>query len=105
MRTMRLSKPIPIRLGQDVIDRLDKAAERLGTNRSALIKFCAETFVEHFERHGGIASMPPNWQELLRSLDGRSRIIQTVGNHNHHFTLRADERSPACKSKKRKKKK
>lgn len=67
------TKPIPVRLESDALDRLDIAAERLGTNRSALIKFCAETFVSYFEAHGGVASLPPNWAELLHQLDGRSR--------------------------------
>ena len=34
--------PIPVRLDPSVIERLDGAAKRMGTNRSALIKFCAQ---------------------------------------------------------------
>jgi len=80
------TKPIPVRLDPNVIDRLDRAATRLGTNRSALIKFCAETFVSHFERAGGIASLPPNWKELLRQLDGRSQLIQFHGTNSGHIS-------------------
>src|SRR6266481_2690083 len=42
------TKPVPVRLDLSTIARLDRAAKRLGTNRSALIKFCAQTFVADF---------------------------------------------------------
>jgi len=60
------TKPIPIRLTPQVIQRLDRAAQRLGTNRAALIKMCAQTFLDDFEKNGGVASLPPNWRQLLR---------------------------------------
>lgn len=76
--------PIPVRLEPGLIARLDAVAKRIGSNRAALIRFCAQTFVEYFERNGGIASLPPNWRELFRSQDGRAsaqKIVQ-IGNFN-----------------------
>jgi len=65
------TKPVPVRLDLSTIVRLDRAAKRLGTNRAALIKFCAQTFVADFEARGGIASLPPDWRRILRGLGGR----------------------------------
>ena len=77
------TKPIPVRFDPMMIARLDRAAVRLGTNRAALIKMCAQTFVNDFEAHGGIASLPPNWTELLHRLDGRrSQVIRISGNND-----------------------
>jgi hypothetical protein len=63
----------------------DRAAGRRGQaardeSLGALSKFCAQTFLSHFEKHGGIASLPPNWRELLSRLDGRrNQVIQFNG--------------------------
>jgi len=64
--------PIPVRLNHALIARLRKAADRMGTNKAALIRFCAQTFIEHFERHGGVASLPLDWKEILAAQDGRT---------------------------------
>ena len=58
---------------------LDSAAKRMGTNRAALIKFLVQTFIDHFEARGGTASLPHNWRDVMRSLDGRS-FGQQIGN-------------------------
>lgn len=70
------TRSIPIRVSADLINRLDRAAGSLGTNRSGLLRLCAETFVEHFEKEGSI-QMPVNWQKLLISHDGRKRPRST----------------------------
>jgi len=67
------TKPIPVRLDPSTIARLDRAAQKLGTNRSALIKFCAQTFVADFEAGGETAILPPNWRKILRRLDQGNR--------------------------------
>jgi hypothetical protein len=72
------TKPIPVRLDPVTIARLDRVSKRLGTNRAALIRFCAETFVRDYERHGGIASLPPNWEDILRSLDSRRSPVIVI---------------------------
>jgi hypothetical protein len=87
--------PIPVRLDPSVITRLDGAAKRLGTNRSALIKFCAQTFLSHFERHGGVTSLPPNWRELLSRLDGRrNQVIQFSSTNSGHISQSMAAQSP-----------
>jgi hypothetical protein len=47
---MAASKPIPIRFDEDFVDRLDAAADTIGSNRAAVIRFCVLTFVEYLER-------------------------------------------------------
>jgi hypothetical protein len=64
--------PIPVRIPRSLLPRLDKAAARLGTNRARLIAFCATTFLNEFERRG-TAIMPPDWSDLMLSLDNRTR--------------------------------
>jgi len=67
------TKPIPVRFDPSTIARLDRTAKRLGTNRAALIKFCAQTFVADFEAGGGTAILPPNWREIFRRLNQANR--------------------------------
>jgi hypothetical protein len=68
------TKPIPVRIPEDWLPRIDAVAARLGTNRARLIAFLAQTFAEEFARKG-MAMLPPNWEEVLASLDGRRRKI------------------------------
>jgi|SRR5579862_528462 len=70
------TKPTPIRLDEQTVKRLDEAANRLGSNRAAIIRLCTRTFLDHFESHGGIASLPLDWREILRSMDGRTSAAQ-----------------------------
>ena len=72
---MDRGKPIPIRLTEDLVARLDKVSERMHLfNRSAVIKFCVSTFLDYFEKHGE-ASLPSNWQAILQDMDHRySRV-------------------------------
>lgn len=105
---MRLmgTKPIPVRIPVEFLDRLKTAAKRLGTNRSQLIAFCAQTFLEEFERKG-IAMMPPNWEHLLNRLDGRRKtlIIDTFPGPSSPFMANDDSissSSPPYGSRKKK---
>jgi hypothetical protein len=69
---MAEGKSIPVRLPESVIKRLDAVSEKSGLrNRSAVMKFCITTFIDHFERTGE-SSLPPNWREILHNLDQRS---------------------------------
>lgn len=65
------TKPIPVRLGDDVITRLDRASKRIGSNRASVIRFLVDSWLDHFEKHGR-ASLPPNWEELVNSMDNRT---------------------------------
>jgi hypothetical protein len=69
---MAEGKPIPVRLDGALIARLDAVAKRMGSNKSALIRFLAKSFVDYFESHGWTDSLPGNWREILREQDGRS---------------------------------
>jgi hypothetical protein len=69
---MPRGKPIPVKLTEELIARIDRVSEKIGLhNRSAVIKFCVSTFIDHFEQHGE-TSLPLNWREILRELDGRT---------------------------------
>jgi len=66
------TKPIPVRIPAEWLPRIDSVAKRLGTNRARLIAFSGQTFAEFFERKG-VTSMPPDWADILASMDGRRR--------------------------------
>ena len=65
------SKPMPVRLTQVQIDRLDNVAAKMGTNRSHVIKLCLLAFLQRFEQQG-LGMLPPDWEDQLHSLDGRA---------------------------------
>jgi predicted DNA-binding protein len=71
---MRVTKPIPVRLGAEILGRLDAAAAKIGTTRAGIIRFCTDTWLRHFEE-SGIASLPPNWREIMENFDGRTNKI------------------------------
>ena len=75
MRFVADTKPIPVRLSANLIERLDRVAERIGSNRAAVIRICTQTFIEHFEERGK-ASLPPEWEHLLRWLDNRTKCAR-----------------------------
>ena len=69
---MAEQKPIPIRLSQDVIDRLDEQAAMMGSNRAALIRYCTKTFLDHIEKTG-MGGLPADWQSIVAQSDGRRK--------------------------------
>lgn len=91
---MSETKPIPIRLSDDLIKRLDDVSAQLGSNRAAVARFCVQTFVEYFERHGS-ACLPPNWKDILASLDNRTALSKTplARTVDHGFVLNDDKPS------------
>ena len=56
-----------------MIERIDAVAERMETNRAAVIRFCVNGFLNHVETHGGVICLPANWDRILKELDGRYR--------------------------------
>jgi hypothetical protein len=66
------TKPIPVRIPEEWLPRIDAVARKLGTNRARLIAFSGQTFAEFFEENG-VSSMPPNWSEIFDNMDGRRR--------------------------------
>lgn len=47
------------------------AAQKFGMTKTAIIKLATALFVEDWERRGR-ASLPPNWESILRDQDGRT---------------------------------
>jgi len=69
---MSTGKPTPVRLSQELLDRLELATERMGMqHRSDVIKLCVTSFLDHFEKYGK-AMLPLDWKDILKDLDGRS---------------------------------
>lgn len=66
------SSPIPVRLSDETIERLERVAERIGTTRAGVIKLCLKSFLDHFESNGGRSALPVDWPQILSSLDGRT---------------------------------
>lgn len=66
------TKPIPVRIPEEWLPRIDEVAQQLGTNRARLIAFSGQTFAEFFEKNG-VSAMPPNWSEIFDNMDGRRR--------------------------------
>ena len=71
---MALGKQLPIRLDAVTEARLQKASELIGTTKSGLLRFLADTFTAQLVTSDGAVSMPPNWRELLPERDGRIKI-------------------------------
>jgi predicted DNA-binding protein len=67
---MAQTKPIPVRLPDDVVKRLDKAATKIGHKRASLMRYLIETWLEEFERKGKLM-LPENWEQILQSFDSR----------------------------------
>lgn len=64
------TRPIPVRLSDEMIHRLDAAAGKLHSNRANLIRFCLDTWLDHHATHGE-AVLPPDWEQLQAEYDGR----------------------------------
>ena len=73
------TKPIPVRLPEELIARLDACARKVpGNNRAGLIRYLIEAFVEEFEIKGK-AMLPESWEQVLQSFDGRRRATTSYG--------------------------
>lgn len=66
------NSPIPVRLSPELIARLDDAAKKIGNTRAGIIRFCTDTFLTHFEKHGR-AALPPDWEDILSAFDNRTK--------------------------------
>lgn len=74
---MAETKPIPVRLTDDTLKRLDRVAERTGLgNRASVIKLCLSSFLDYIEKEG-ITRMQPGWSDILSDLDGRTHRYDT----------------------------
>jgi hypothetical protein len=88
------TKPIPIRFDPPVLERIEAAASRFGTNRTALIRFITETFLVAVE--SGTASLPPDWAAMLAQQERRPGPRSPEGpaaTRSQYPTHRPDEQS------------
>lgn len=69
---MAETKPIPVRLDETILTRLDKAADRIGNNRAGIIRLLINSWLDDFERKG-MAVLPPDWENLIVAQDHRTR--------------------------------
>ena len=63
---------MPVRFEDEIEARLERAAVKTGTTKSALIRMLATTFVTQCVGPDGRVTLPPNWKELLSPRDNRS---------------------------------
>jgi len=76
---MPISKPIPLRLSDDLLKRLDAAAQKLGYSRAQLIRYLLVRWLEYFEARRGNVAMPPDIEEVLRLQDGNACRYEIPG--------------------------
>ena len=76
---MALGAQLPIRLEPDIESRLEQAAARLGTTKSALLRLLAKTFVEQMVGGDGSVKLPPEWKTMLPAADRRSTSWTNAG--------------------------
>lgn len=60
---MRKEASLPVRLDTDLSRRLNRAAERLGLTKSALIRILVKSFLDQLEADGGKMTLPFSWEE------------------------------------------
>ena len=72
---MAATKPIPVRLSESIMQRLDLAAGSMGNSRAGVIRLLVDTFLTDFEQHGK-AMLPPDWKELMKATDHRTKEAQ-----------------------------
>ena len=66
------SRPIPTRFSSVELEKIDRAANGLGLGRAAFIRFCVNMFLRAYEADGN-SVLPSNWEDIVRSLDNRTR--------------------------------
>jgi hypothetical protein len=76
-RRVAEKKPIPVRLSEEAIGRLDSAAKRMGSDRSSLIRMLVSRWLDYFERAGADA-LPFDFETALKSLDGRTTLSRAA---------------------------
>ena len=95
---MSEGKPIPVRLSEEIISRLDSVAKSSGlANRTAVIKLCVGSFLDHFEKTG-TSALPLDWKEILREQDGRTHRYAVVAEANGHNSTVIVNHGPAAKT-------
>jgi len=60
-----ITKPIPVRIPKDGLNRIEAAAKKLGANRSRIVAFAVQKFTEYAENQR-VVTMPPDWREIFK---------------------------------------
>lgn len=66
------TKPIPVRFSPDVLERLSAVADRIGTDRSSVVRMITRRFLDQFEEDPD-AFVGIDFPALLHHSDGRRR--------------------------------
>lgn len=90
---MALGKQLPIRLDKETEARLESAAQKAGTTKSAIIRMLAQSFVDQVVRAGQVI-LPPNWSELLPRADDRAAKSRREGITFKHAVSLNEDTSP-----------
>lgn len=93
-----MTKPIPVKLSVEILERLDHAASVTGLqNRSALIRLCLQSFLDYFEQHGEM-TLPLEWQTVALAnqktleKEPNSSRIQTAAEDRRAYKTRKDSK-------------
>lgn len=69
---MRKEASLPVRLDTELSRQLNRAAERLGLTKSALIRILVKSFVDQLEANGGKITFPLRWQDHKKDISAPS---------------------------------
>ncbi len=83
---MALGKQLPIRLDEHTERRLEAAAQKAGTTKSAIIRLLAQSFVEQVVKAGQVI-LPPNWSDLLPKADERAAAVRRGETFRHAVSV------------------
>lgn len=97
-------KPIPVRLSDDEIRRLDKAAGKIGCDRSTLIRMLVHRWLDYHDAAGSKA-LPFDFAEVARTLDGRRRPKLKVAETKSRYPTKKSAKKAAKKAAKKRKSK
>jgi hypothetical protein len=92
---MARKRPIPVKLSQETICRLDRAAQSVLINRSDVIRMCIGAFLRDFEARGR-SSIPTDWQTLIYSeVSGNHNRVSLVAEPHARYAVRERKRGKA----------
>lgn len=66
------TKPIPIRLDDEVVARLDAAADRIGSNRAAVVRMLITGWLDDFDSKGR-SMLPVDFEDIVKAFDHRTK--------------------------------
>lgn len=60
--TMRKEASLPVRLDTEAKDRLQAISDEMGLTVSAIVRLLVKSFVQEYDRSGGIITLPLEWK-------------------------------------------